>query len=51
MNYLNDPHNSEPEEYWPQTWLDTIEEIYRLTGRDETGRPRDLPNNNYTTKH
>lgn len=41
----------QPDQYWPRTWLDTIQEIYRLTGRDETGELRDLPDDNYTTKH
>ena len=49
MNYLNDPHNSEPEEYWPQTWHDTIDEILRLT--DKTAQPAQDQDNNYTTRH
>jgi len=44
--------NTQPADHpWPRTWLETIQEIYRLTGRDEMGRPRDLPNDNYKTLH
>jgi len=38
--------DSQPDHYWPRTWLAAIQEIYRLTGRDEMARPQESPAQN-----